>query len=367
MRGGIEIWMNQLNPVEIADDGKSVKVGGGALSKPVIDALYAAGKETTIGGCECTSILGPGLGGGHGWLQGRYGLVADQFLSMDIVFANGSLHTIDETSDLWWAMKGAGHNFGIVTSVTMKIYDVESPNWAFASFAFKGDKVEEVYEAATNHLLKNGTQPRDVINFSYFINLPDIDPDNSVIVFFIVQGGVKVVDSEFTGPLTRIGPVATTTSTGTYLDLAPWILTSNVDGPCQKAGLINTRFPIDLETYNVQAQRDVYDLFSSATHETPALNGSVFLLEGYPLQGVQAVPEESTAFPFRGDSLLLAPLILYKPEGEELNKKAAKLGEDLRQTKKQMYGHEEWCQKKMLDLKNKYDPYRKFSFYAPIA
>ncbi|KAG4217082.1 hypothetical protein PC116_g34437, partial [Phytophthora cactorum] len=160
MRGGIEIWMNELNTVEIADDGKSAKIGGGALSKTVIDALWAAGKETSTGACECTSILGPGLGGGHGFLQGRYGLVADQFLSMNIVLADGSLQKINETSDLWWAMKGAGHNFGIVTSITMKIYDVEDPNWAYVSYIFTGNKIEELYEAAKNHLLKNGTQPR---------------------------------------------------------------------------------------------------------------------------------------------------------------------------------------------------------------
>ena len=77
------------------------------------------------GVCQCTSLLGPGLGGGHGFLQGHHGLVADQFVSMNIVLADGTLHTIDEKSDLWWAMRGAGHNFGIVTSVETKIYDIE--------------------------------------------------------------------------------------------------------------------------------------------------------------------------------------------------------------------------------------------------
>lgn len=73
----------------------------------------------------------PSPGGCHGFHQGRYELIADQFLLMNIVLAGGSMQTIDETSDLWWAMKGAGHNFGVVTSVTSKIYDVETEisNW----------------------------------------------------------------------------------------------------------------------------------------------------------------------------------------------------------------------------------------------
>jgi FAD/FMN-containing dehydrogenase len=129
------------------------------------------------GTCECVSVLGPALGGGHGWLQGHHGLVADQFVSMNVVLANGSLVAIDENSDLWWAMKGAGHNFGIVTSLTSKIYDVEHTDWAIETIYFSGDDVEAVYEAANDVLLKNGTQPEDVHNWSYWLNIAAFDAD----------------------------------------------------------------------------------------------------------------------------------------------------------------------------------------------
>lgn len=128
------------------------------------------------GGCECTSILGPGLGGGHGLLQGRYGLISDQFVSLDVVLSDGHLETLDSTSDLWWAMQGAGHNFGLVTSVTMKVYDIERPNWAYQSYIFSGDKVEVLYENINERLGRNGTQPVDVMNYSIFFNYPALDP-----------------------------------------------------------------------------------------------------------------------------------------------------------------------------------------------
>lgn len=130
------------------------------------------------GTCECVSFLGPGLGGGHGWLQGRHGLVADQFISMNVVLADGSLKNVDANSDLMWAMKGAGHNFGIVTSLTIKIYDVQHRHWAIEKLIFSGDKVEAVYQAANDHLLKNGTQPVDVINWSFWLNDAETDPNN---------------------------------------------------------------------------------------------------------------------------------------------------------------------------------------------
>ena len=130
------------------------------------------------GTCECVSYLGPGLGGGHGWLQGHHGLIADQFVSMNIVVADGRREKIDASSDLWWAMKGAGHNFGIVTSVETTIYDIKHRDWAVETLIFSGEQVEAVYEAANVHLLKNGSQPADVINWSYWLNIPPLDPHN---------------------------------------------------------------------------------------------------------------------------------------------------------------------------------------------
>ncbi|KAI0394647.1 FAD binding domain protein [Xylariaceae sp. FL0594] len=389
LQNGIEIWLNNLSSVEIAKDGNTAKFGGGTLSKTVTDTLWAKGKQTVTGGCECTSLLGPGLGGGHGFLQGRHGLIADQFVSLNVVLSDGELRTIDQRSDLWWAMRGAGHNFGVVTSVTSKIYDIKYPDWAYASFVFSGDKVEGLYGAINKYLLKNGSQPVDIINYSFFFNDPSIDPNKPVIMFFVLQEGVKQVNPVYTAPFHSLGPLASDTAGGSYTDVPAWTGNANESPPCQKAGLVNIRFPIDLETYNPAAQRQVYDLFASATKTTPALNGSLFLFEGYSLEGVKAVPSSQSAFANRAANLLVAPLLIYPPGSPELDKTAADLGHTLRhilfegsgqkelytyvnyafgdETVKNWYGYEPWRLDTLRALKHKYDPRGKFSFYAPIA
>jgi len=130
------------------------------------------------GTCECVGYLGPGLGGGHGWLQGHYGLVSDQYVSLNVVLGNGSLITVDASSELFWALKGAGHNFGVVTSVTSKIYDLQHPNYALETLIFSGDQVEAVYQTANEQWLTCGkTQPVGLINWSYWYFDPAIDAE----------------------------------------------------------------------------------------------------------------------------------------------------------------------------------------------
>ncbi|KOS42114.1 hypothetical protein ACN38_g7039 [Penicillium nordicum] len=386
MDHGVGISLSQLSSVDIAEDGKTATMGGGTMSKAVTDSLWTAGKQTVTGTCECVSLIGPALGGGHGWLQGHHGLVSDQFVSMNVVLADGTLNTIDQNSDLWWAMKGAGHNFGIVTSLTSKIYDIQHSDWAIETISFSGDKVEAVYEAANEYILKNGTQPADLINWSYWMNNPDIDATNPVIVFYIIQEGVKTVDSIYTKPFHDLGPLSIVPQAGTYQDLAAWTSVALDSPPCQITGYANPRFPIYLQSYDIAAQKKAWDTYAPAISGSSAYNNSILMFEGYSFGGVHAIPSSSSSFAFRSENILAAPLINYSPGDETVATKAADLGNQLRniffeasgredirayvnyahgdETTNQLYGDSE---QRLLDLKKKYDPTGKFSFYAPIA
>ncbi|PGG95622.1 hypothetical protein AJ79_09947 [Helicocarpus griseus UAMH5409] len=389
MREGILIWLRQLNSISVADDGQTATFGGGVRVKQVMEALWEKGKKTVTGSCECVGMMGPGLGGGHGVLQGRYGLIADQLVSLDMVLANGSSVTVNGHSDLWWAVKGAGHNFGIVTSFTSRIYDVhDDDQWAYQGFLFTHDKVEAVYTAINEYLLKDGIQPVDVISFSVFTNNPEADPDHSIVVFYILQEGVPAVEPRYVDPFMNINPFQTISGNGPYTDTSKWLGGDNNSTYCQKAGLVNILFPVDLQVYNVAAQRTAFDLFSHTTHANPALNNSVYFFEGYPVQGVRAVAAESTAFPHREANILTAPFISYEPAGAERDDMARAFGEQLRKIvfdgsgKIEMnayvnyafgeegveswYGFEPWRLERLRELKKKYDPEGRLGFYAPV-
>lgn len=104
--------------------------------------------------------MGPGLGGGHGRYEGIYGLIADNLVDMNVVLADGSAIKVNEktNSDLFWAMRGAGHNFGIVTSFQMNIFPKEVETWHWHNYFWTQDKLEEVFDAM-NKFNNNGSTP----------------------------------------------------------------------------------------------------------------------------------------------------------------------------------------------------------------
>ncbi|OAR00835.1 hypothetical protein LLEC1_06293 [Akanthomyces lecanii] len=382
--------MSSLSSVELSQDGHTVKVGGGTLSKTVIETLWEAGKQTVTGTCECTSLLGPGLGGGHGWLQGHYGLIADQFVSMDIVLADGSERTVDAQSDpdLWWALRGAGHNFAIVTSATLKVYDIQHRDWAREKMIFTGDKVEQVFQTIRDTIFKNDKQDVDVVVWSYMLLVPEIDRDNPVIIVYLFQEGVKVVDLEYSAALRLLNPVRGEETPGTYLDLAAWAMISMADPPCQKLEASNLRYPLYLDTYNIGAIKRAYNMFADALRGRPDFAHSIFMFENYPVQGLHKSDSNDSAFAFRNDSILVAPLINFPSDDRKLAGLAVMLGEELRNTlhkasgrdtmhtyvnyafrdsKEEMYGAEPWRQEKLARLKAKYDPHGRFNFYHPVV
>lgn len=156
---GIAIHMRNFNKAEINADGQTAELGGGMTNLEVIASLLKAKKYTTTGVCECIGFMSPVLGGGHGLLQGRLGLPADQLVAAHIVLANGSAVTAaaDHNSGLLWALRGAGHNFGIVTKVTYKIHDIDEEQWLVQSFVFTEDRLETLF-SLLNGLNDNGRQ-----------------------------------------------------------------------------------------------------------------------------------------------------------------------------------------------------------------
>lgn len=113
-----------MNNVKVDLEAGTATISAGTLTKEVIDAAHSAKAHVVTGVCNTVGIIPALLGGGLGNLISLYGLGVDQILSARLVLASGEVITCskDENEDLFWGIRGAGHNFGIVSQLTVKAY-----------------------------------------------------------------------------------------------------------------------------------------------------------------------------------------------------------------------------------------------------
>src|SRR5437660_1616376 len=125
---GTQIDNSPMNYVRVDPKKKTVLAGGGALWRDVDHATHAFGLAVPAGIISTTGVAGLTLGGGIGYLTRRCGLTIDNLLAVEMVLADGSFVTASakENADLFWAVRGGGGNFGVVTSFLFKAQRVHT-------------------------------------------------------------------------------------------------------------------------------------------------------------------------------------------------------------------------------------------------
>ena len=125
---GLVIDLSGLKYVRVDTSDNTVRVGGGNILREVDHATHPFGLAVPAGMISTTGVGGLTLGGGVGYLTRKYGLTIDNLLEADMVLADGSVATVnkDQNPDLFWAIRGGGGNFGIVTSFKFQAHPVKN-------------------------------------------------------------------------------------------------------------------------------------------------------------------------------------------------------------------------------------------------
>ena len=140
---GVAIDLSGMRSVTVDPTSRTARAEGGATWGDFNDATHVHGLATTGGIISTTGVGGLTLGGGIGYLARGFGLSCDNLISADVVTADGRLVVAseDENADLFWALRGGGGNFGVVTSFEFRLHPVET--------IYGGPMFFEVEDAAT--------------------------------------------------------------------------------------------------------------------------------------------------------------------------------------------------------------------------
>ena len=124
--GGLVIDLSRMRQVEVDVSRRVATVAGGAIASDVIAAAVPHGLAAVTGNVGAVGMAGFLLAGGYGPLTTRFGLAIDNLLGAEVVLANGRRVWADasENEDLFWALRGGGGNFGVVTSMRIRLHEV---------------------------------------------------------------------------------------------------------------------------------------------------------------------------------------------------------------------------------------------------
>jgi FAD/FMN-containing dehydrogenase len=198
---GLVIDQSRMNSVRVDPIRRTVRAEGGAKWGDFDRETQAFGLATTGGTNYDTGIAGLTLGGGMGWLGGKYGLACDNLISVDVVTADGQLRiaNADENADLFWAVRGGGGNFGVVTSFEYQLHPVSDllAGLIVYPLTHAKDVLSFYHEFASN-------LPDELNSASGFMNLPD---GTAAVAIGVCYNGSPTEGNKLLQPLRLLAPV----------------------------------------------------------------------------------------------------------------------------------------------------------------
>jgi FAD/FMN-containing dehydrogenase len=198
--GGLMIDLAPMRSVRVDPQRRTARAEGGVIWGEFDRETQAFGLATTGGSVSDTGIAGLTLGGGLGWLAGKYGLSCDNLLSADVVTADGRflMASASENADLFWGLRGGGGNFGVVTAFEYQLHPVGPVLGGMVLYPF-----EKATEALAFYRDFSKAIPDEVNTIGGLLTSPDGVP---VVAIAVCYNGSLDVGEKVLRPLREFGP-----------------------------------------------------------------------------------------------------------------------------------------------------------------
>ncbi|KAK0647384.1 FAD-linked oxidoreductase azaL [Lasiodiplodia hormozganensis] len=295
LQNGLDIDLSGFNTVSVDDSASKMTIGGGVRFRDILDPVYAAGKEIQTGSCSCVGMVGATLGGGIGPYQGLHGLIIDALDSVTIVTGTGEIvnASATENTDLFWGLRGAGQNFGIITSATYTLHDQTNGGAALnADFLFAASENATIFQIIKDFA---GNQPdalalMSVIQYSTTYN-------TTVILVNAIYGGPEEEGRKIIEPLINANALQSNVS------MIPWnrlIHESRfgADALGCIAGQNQAVYGMNLYNYDIATYQATLDAYIDFYATTGIIN-AFMATEMFPTAATLETPDDATAYPYR--------------------------------------------------------------------
>lgn len=289
--GGIVIDLSKMCQIVVDSKSHIVTAEAGATWEEVDET--AANFQLAVVGCTTnqTSVGGTALGGGYGWLTGRYGLVIDNILSLKMVLADGRIVNVsdEENSDLFWAVRGAGQDFGIATSLTFRAHP--QPNEVFGGVLyFTLDKLPNIVDFV------NKFEQQSTGNEALFFGFkrPPVGEETMIFMIPFYNGSLPYA-LEFFKPILTLEASINETSMMPYPRMNTLMNKAAEFGGRKSIDGSNFTLPLDTELLE-----ELFQDFNNIMKTYPRVHESALVFELLPYKEVIKIPNDSTAFMSRG-------------------------------------------------------------------
>lgn len=297
---GIVIDLAQLNEVRVDIDSRRASARGGTTWRTFDAATQSHGLATTGGLVSSTGIGGFTLGGGIGHLVRKFGLTCDNLTSVEMVTADGSVVTASESenADLFWALRGGGGNFGVVTTFELALHPV-GPTVLGGPIFFPGDQAVEVIERWRDLIVGMPDELSTLVSLTTAPPAPFLPTEwhnRRVVVLVSCWAGDPAEGQGVVEPLRAIGtPITDLLGPTRYLDLQQMV------DPVWEAGGANYFASAFLDELPAEAIATWAD--SHRRSPEPPTHTEIHM---HHLGGaVSSIPADATAFTDRGYPFLL--------------------------------------------------------------
>ena len=291
--GGVVIDLGNLATVEVIDDARHVvRIGGGATWGQVTAGLAPHRLAISAGDTNSVGVGGLTLSGGIGWKVRKYGLALDQVVAAEMVIADGTVVHVSahERPELFWAIRGGGGNFGIVTAFEFAAHP--TTDVFYGKIAFPSAETDRVLQGWADYLR---SAPDDLTSVAILANPAAGGPEAPIEFHVVVDGDDAELAADALEPIRRLGTVIDDDVTRVpYADTL-------VDGATLPPG-------IRLVTRSAFVERDSVPEVLQILAMTAASNGSPAIAVRSVSGAVSRVPNDATAYPHRRAELMVATL-----------------------------------------------------------